>query len=103
MRSLFPVAVVCLALGVLALNPSDAQATWWRRPVVVNYYPAPVPVVSSYVYTPTYYPPPVYSSYSYYPGGIYVGPLRPVYAPAPVYVTPGYSSYYYGPGYYYPR
>jgi hypothetical protein len=77
------------ALGVLAVNPSDAQAWWHRRTAVVvpvapavapvaYYYPAPVATVTYYsapvpvaVPTVTYYSAPV------------VAP--PVYVPAPTY------------------
>ncbi|HXG09004.1 MAG TPA: hypothetical protein VNK04_04380 [Gemmataceae bacterium] len=93
MRSLFlSVVLGMVALGILGLTPSDAQARWWRAPVVSYYYP-----VYSYYYTPAFYPPgyvyssyyvapayyPVYTTYYYTPGYVYTSGYR-VYYPAPV-------------------
>jgi hypothetical protein len=88
MRSLKCLAAAAVvAVGLLAVAPSSAEAQFFRRGYAYNY--APAPVYSTPYYGPYYAAPPVYS-YSYTPG-----------------YTPGYywsGRYYANPysrGYYY--
>jgi hypothetical protein len=91
MRKLFLTLVLgAVALGLVGLTPSDAQAQrWrWRRGYSTYYYPS----VTYYTpgYSGGYYSTP---GYSYYTPGYTYGYSS--------YYTPGYSTYYSAPVYSY--
>jgi hypothetical protein len=83
MRKTIPfLAAAAIGLALLVLAPTQAEATWFRRGYVANYYAPPV----TYYYGPSYYAPPVY--YPTYYGNPYVwsGQYR---------VTPYGTRYFY--------
>ncbi len=93
-----------LAVGYLAVQPSQAEATNpWRFNANVGYYPRPVyyyprPVV----YTAPYVVAPAYPTYYYSTGGVFASPgYAPVYSGSFYYG--GYAPYYGGGVYYFRR
>src|SRR5262249_52006834 len=93
MRSLVLSLVLgTLALGVVALTPSQSQAQW-MYPGYRGYYYSPG--YASYSYYPGY------SSYSYYPSYSYAYPSYRSYYPSYSYAYPSYSYSYAYPSYSY--